>query len=59
MIYSNFECVLLPSTDNSYNGLNIKQYHDHIVGSYGYKVVVVDDIVLMSSKVNLPIGSPK
>ena len=35
--------VLRPSTDNIDFGPNIKKYQDHIVFSYDYKLVCVDD----------------
>ena len=43
IIHGNFEYVLRPSTDNIDFGPNIKKYQDHIVFSYGYKLVCVDD----------------
>ena len=43
IIYGDFECVLIPSNDNIDFGLNTKEYQDHIVWSYGYKLICVDD----------------
>ena len=37
IIYGDFECVLIPSTDNIDIGPNAKNYQDHIVCSYGCK----------------------
>ena len=42
MIYGDFECPLI-LTDNIDFGPNIKKYPDHIVCSYGYKMICVDD----------------
>ena len=43
IIYGDFECVLMPLTDNIDFGPNTKKYKDHIVCSYSYKLVCVDD----------------
>ena len=42
VIYADFECVLVPLTDNSYNGPNTETYQDLIVYSYGYSLVFFD-----------------
>ena len=42
MINGGFECVLI-STDNIDLDLNTKKYSDHIVYSYVYKTICVDD----------------
>ena len=40
IIYGDFECVLVPSTDN----VDIcKKYQDHAVCSYGYRLVCLDE----------------
>ena len=36
-----FECVLVTSTDNSYNGPNTEKYQVHIICSYGFKLKCV------------------
>ena len=36
------KCVLVPSTDNSYNGLITEKCLDHIVCNGGYKLICVD-----------------
>ena len=35
VIFGDFECALIPTTDNIYFGPNTKKYQDHIVCSYG------------------------
>ena len=42
-MYGDFECVLIPLTDNIDFGPNSKKYQDHIVCSYGYKLIYVDE----------------
>ena len=37
------KCVLIPLTGNIVFGPNIKKYQDHILGSYSYKLICVDD----------------
>ena len=39
----NFEFILIPLTDNTGFGPNTRKYHDHIVCSYSYKLICVDD----------------
>ena len=34
---------LIPSTDNINFGPNTKKYQDHIIRSYGYKLICVDE----------------
>ena len=46
----NFECVLIPSTDYIDFDPNTKKYQDHIVFSYGYKLICVDDRYSKSDK---------
>ena len=41
--YVVFECVLIPSFDNIDFGPNNKKYQDHIVCSYGHKLIYVDE----------------
>ena len=43
IIYGDFECVLMPSTDNIDFGPNTKNYRDYIVYNYGYKLVCADE----------------
>ena len=42
IIFGDFGCVLIPSTNNIYFRLNTKKYKDHIVCSYIYKLICVD-----------------
>ena len=42
-MYGDFECVLIQSTDNIDFRLNNKKYQDHIVYSYDYKLICVDE----------------
>ena len=42
VIYADFKFVLVSSTDNSYNGSNTEKYQDHIIFSYGYKLICAD-----------------
>ena len=41
IIYWDFECVLIFSTDNINFGPHTKKYEDHIVCKYGYKLICV------------------
>ena len=43
IIYGDFVCVLIPSNDVINFGPNTKKYQDHIVCSYGYKSICVDE----------------
>ena len=43
IFYDDFECVLIPSTDNVDFGPDTKKYQNHIVCSYGYKLICVDE----------------
>ena len=43
IIYGDFECLFMPSTDNIDFGPNTKKYQDHVVCSYGYKLRWVDE----------------
>ena len=43
IIYGNFECVLITSIDNIDVGPNTKKYQYHIIWSYGYKLICVDE----------------
>ena len=43
IIYGDFECVLVPSTDNINFGPNTKKYQDHVVSSNGYKLICIDE----------------
>ena len=43
IIYGDFECILIPSTDNINFVPNTKEYQDHIICSYGNKLICVDD----------------
>ena len=40
-IYGDFECMLIPSIDNIGFSSNTKKYQDHVVCSYGYKLIYV------------------
>ena len=41
--YDGFECVLIPSTDYIDFGSNANKYQDHILCSYGYKLIYLDE----------------
>ena len=43
IIDDDFECAVIHSADNIDFGQRIKKYQDHIVCSYGCKLVCVDD----------------
>ena len=43
IIYGDFECVLIGLTNNIDFGPNSKKYQSHIVCSYGYKLICVDN----------------
>ena len=43
VIYADFECASLSSTDNGYHYLKTEKYQDHIVWNYGYKLICVDE----------------
>ena len=43
IIYVNVKNILKPATDNKDGGPNTGNYQDHIVCSYGYKLVWVDE----------------
>ena len=43
IIYCDLESILILSTDNIDFAPNTKKYQDHIVCSYGYKLVCLDD----------------
>ena len=43
IIDANFEYVLIPSPDNINFGPNTKKHQNHIVCSYGYKLLSVDE----------------
>ena len=49
-MYGDVECVLIPLTDNIDFGPNTKKYQDHIVCSYGYKLIYVDERYLKPFK---------
>ena len=42
IIYWDFECLLIPSTDNIDFGPDTKKYQNHVVCIYGYKLICVD-----------------
>ena len=44
VIHISFECALVPSTDNSYKGSDIEKYQNHIVWSYCYKLICLDEL---------------
>ena len=43
LIYGDFECVLIPETDNIDFGSNTERCQGHIICSYGCKLTCVDD----------------
>ena len=43
VVYGNFKCVLISSTNSVDFGPNTKKYQDHIVCIYDYKLICVDD----------------
>ena len=43
IIYADFECVLIPSTDNINSAPHNKKFQDHFVCSYGSKLICVNE----------------
>ena len=43
IIYAGFENIFKPANKNKNNGSSTKKYQNHIVCSYGYKLIHADD----------------